>query len=60
MRNFGEATLGILRNRGRGGGSDTPFEQSLWLVAWWRRGKCIRWDTRQTAAEALEAAGLRE
>ena len=60
VRNFGEATLGILRNRGRGGGSDTPFEQSLWLVAWWRRGKCIRWDTRQTAAEALEAAGLRE
>jgi SnoaL-like domain len=60
VRNFGEATLGILRNRGHGGGSDTPLKESLWLVAWWRRGKCIRWDTCQTAAEALEVAGLQE
>jgi hypothetical protein len=60
VRNFGEVTLGVVRNRGHGGGSDTPFEQSLWLVAWWRCGKCIRWDACQTQAEALEAVGLSE
>jgi ketosteroid isomerase-like protein len=60
VRDLGEATIGVLRNRGHGGGSDTPFEEALWLVAWWRLGKCVRWSACQTEAQALEAVGLGE
>jgi ketosteroid isomerase-like protein len=58
-RDFGDATLGVLRNRGHGEGSDTPVEEDLWLVAWWRQGKCTRWTAYVTEAEALEAVSGR-
>ena len=58
VRDLGHLTLAELRNRGRGAGSDTPFEQSSWHVAEWRDEKCIRWRVYGTRAEALEAVGL--
>jgi ketosteroid isomerase-like protein len=60
MRDLRKVTIGVLRNRGHGGGSDTPIEEMLWLVASWRRGRCASWSACQTEAEALEAAGLSE
>ena len=61
MRDLGDdLVLGSLRNRGHGADSHTPFEMPLWLVARWRRGKCVWWRPYGTRAEALEAAGLRE
>ena len=60
VRDLGHLTLAELRNRGRGAGSDTPFEQSSWHVAEWRDEKCIRWQVYETRAEALAAVGLSE
>ena len=58
VRDLGHLTFAELRNRGRGAGSDTPFEQSSWHVAEWRDEKCVRWTVYGTRAEALSAAGL--
>ena len=60
VRDLGQTTLAELRNRGRGAGSDTPFEQSSWHVAEWRDEKCIRWQVYRTRAEALAAVALSE
>jgi hypothetical protein len=60
VRDLGKVTIGVLHNRGHGEGSDTPIEETLWLVARWRRGRCAGWSACQTEAEALEAAGLSE
>ena len=60
VRDLGDRTFAELRNRGRGAGSDTPFEQSSWHVAEWRDEKCIRWRVYPTRAEALSAVGLSE
>jgi ketosteroid isomerase-like protein len=60
VRDLGHLTFAELRNRGRGAGSDTPFEQSSWHVAEWRDGKCVRWQVYGSRAEALEAVGLSE
>ena len=56
----GAGVVVILRERGRGKGSGVPFEQEhpqLWIF---RRGRIIRWESFQSRAEALEAAGLSE
>ena len=60
VRDLGDLTLAPVRFRGRGAGSDTPFETLLWNVAEWRREKCVWWGNYRTEAEALEAARLRE
>jgi ketosteroid isomerase-like protein len=60
VRDLGHLTFAELLNRGRGAGSDTPFEQSSWHVAEWRGEKCVRWQVYGTRAEALEAVGLSE
>ena len=60
VRDLGHLTLAELRNRGRGAGSDTPFEQSSWHVAEWRDEKCVRWRVYETGAEARAAVGLSE
>jgi|ERR671911_1620284 ketosteroid isomerase-like protein len=60
VRDFGDWTLGTLRIRGHGADSDTPVDMSLWQVARWRRGKCVRWRSYGPQAEAFEAVGLRE
>jgi ketosteroid isomerase-like protein len=56
MHHLGDLTLAAVRTRGRGAGSETPLDQTLWQVARWRRGKCVWRCTFETRAEALEAA----
>ena len=57
---LGEHTIIGARIRGRGGDSDAPFEQGIWQANEWRNGKLVWWQTFDTEADALEAAGLRE
>ena len=58
VRDVADLTLARLRNRGHGGESDTPVEQTIWAVAQWRRGKCVWWRNFLDEAEALAAVGL--
>jgi ketosteroid isomerase-like protein len=58
VRDLGDVTVADLRLHGRGAGSAVPTDERLWVVARWRRGKCISWSDFATEAEALEAAGL--
>jgi hypothetical protein len=60
LRDLGEITLGAVRIRGHGAGSETPLDQGLWQVGRWRNGKCVWRKTFETKAEAFEAAGLSE
>ncbi len=55
-----DLTISKVRAHGHGGGSDTPFEDAIWVVGQLRGGKVVRWQTFSSEAEALEAAGLRE
>lgn len=59
-RELGDLTLTTLRTRGHGADSDTPVEDTVWVVVDWRDKKVVRWRVLSTQAEALEAAGLRE
>jgi ketosteroid isomerase-like protein len=56
----GPSVVVILRERGRGKGSGAPFEESHPQLWTFRRDRIIRWESFQTKAEALEAAGLSE
>jgi ketosteroid isomerase-like protein len=60
VRDLGDLTVAVLRNRAQGAVSHAPVEQQLWLVAEWRDGKVIWWQSFRSEAEALEAAGLSE
>jgi ketosteroid isomerase-like protein len=60
VRDFGDLTVGAVRSRGHGAGSDVPRDDTLWQVTRWRRGKCVWWRTFSTRDEALEAVGLSE
>jgi ketosteroid isomerase-like protein len=60
VRDRGDVTVVGGRLRGHGTESDASFEQTYWEIWKWRHGKCIRWHTFRTEAEALEAAGLQE
>jgi ketosteroid isomerase-like protein len=60
VRDLGDLTVAVLRNRAQGAVSQAPVEQRLWLVGEWRDGKVIWWQSFRSEAEALEAAGLRE
>jgi ketosteroid isomerase-like protein len=60
VRDGGDVTLLEVRVEGHGAGSGTPFDETVWQVARWRRGKVIWWQTFDSRAEALEAAGLSE
>lgn len=54
----GPSVVVILHESGRGKGSGAPFDRphpQLWTF---RSGRVIRWDSFQSRAEALEAAGL--
>ena len=59
-RDLGDLTLTMLRTRGHGADSDTPVEDTVWVVVDWRDKKVVRWRVLSTEAEALEAAGLPE
>ena len=54
-REVGNTTLTTLRTRGHGAGSDTPVEDTVWMVAEWRDQKVVWWRVLSTEAEALEA-----
>jgi len=54
----GASVVVILREQGRGKGSGAPFQKLHPQVWTFRGGRIIRWDSFQTRAEAIEAAGL--
>ena len=56
----GDFVLVIMRARGHGRDSGTPFEETLWQASKWRRGRVVWWQMFGSEAEALEAAGLEE
>jgi ketosteroid isomerase-like protein len=60
VRDRGDVTVARVRLRGHGVASGAGMEQTIWQFAEWRQGKCVRYRTFETEAEALEAAGLRE
>ena len=60
IRDLGDITLGHVRGRGHGAGSDTPFVDPFWQPTRWRDGKCVWWRNCSTEAEALEAVALRK
>jgi hypothetical protein len=49
-----------IQRHGHGLDSGTPFEETLWQASRWRQGRVVWWQTFQSEAEALEAAGLEE
>ena len=57
-RELGDLTLTTLRTRGHGADSDTPIEDTVWVVVDWRDRKVVRWRVLSTEAEAVEAMGL--
>ena len=60
VRDLGDLTVADLFVRGHGAGSGAPANQATWMMARWRRGKCVWWRFFETRAEALEAVGLSE
>jgi ketosteroid isomerase-like protein len=56
IRAIGDLTVSEVRFRGRGAGSDAPFEQVVWQLAQWRRGQIAWWRSFRTEAEALAFA----
>jgi ketosteroid isomerase-like protein len=53
----GDLTFVVLRNRGHGGTSAAPVDETLFVLARWRDRKCVWWKASQEEADALEAAG---
>ena len=60
VRELEDLTLTTLRTRGHGADSDTPVEDTVWIVADWRDKKVLQWRVLSTEAEALGAVGLSE
>jgi hypothetical protein len=60
MSQVGAATVAVLSSTGRGVGSDTPIDATIWQVSRFRRDKCIRWRVYASESEAFEAEGLSE
>ncbi len=56
ISDVGDSTISHVRVHGRGEGSATPFEETLWVVYGFRDGKVSRWQTLRSEGEALEAA----
>jgi ketosteroid isomerase-like protein len=56
----GPSVVVILRERGRGKSSGAPFDRQHPQLWTFRGDRIIRWESFQTRAEALEAAGLQE
>ena len=52
-----DLTLGVLHNRGHGGTSAAPLEETLYILMRWRAGRCVWWKVFLAEQEALEAAG---
>ncbi len=54
----GPSAVVILHERGRGKSSGVPFEKENPQLWTFRSGRIIRWESFQSRADALEAAGL--
>jgi ketosteroid isomerase-like protein len=57
VRDLGDSTVATLRALGHAATSNLPFEDMIWQVSRWGRGKVVWWRTFSTRDEALEAAG---
>ena len=55
-----QVTVAAVRFRGRGAGSDVPWEWTVWQAARWHRGKVVAVHSLDSRAEALEALRLSE
>jgi ketosteroid isomerase-like protein len=55
VRELGPLTLSAARFRGRGAGSDAPFEQVVWQLAEWRDERIAWWRSYASEGEALAA-----
>ena len=60
LRDLEDLTVAAVRYRAHGAGSDAPIEEMIGQVGRWWRGKCVRWESFDSQAEALEAVGLSE
>ena len=60
VRDDGDLTIATLRIRGRGAGSDTPVDATVWQLTEFRSGRCVGWRAYPSKHDALEAAGLSE
>ena len=56
----GSSVFVLLRERGRGKASGAPVDRRQFQVWTFRRGRIVRWESFQSRAEALDAAGLSE
>jgi ketosteroid isomerase-like protein len=54
IRDLGELTLARVQLGGHGAGSDAFVGETVWHVMEWRDGKCTRWASFRTEAEAVE------
>jgi ketosteroid isomerase-like protein len=60
LSDLGDVTIGAVRVRGRGMGSDAPFEEVIWQVGKWRHGKLVAWHSFGSESEAREAGGIHD
>jgi ketosteroid isomerase-like protein len=60
VRGIGDMTIASVRVTGHGQGSGAPFEDAIWVASRLRDGKVVWWQTCESEAEALAAAGLKE
>jgi ketosteroid isomerase-like protein len=60
IRGIDDVTLANVLVRGHGQGSGAPFEDRVWIASRVREGRVVWWQTFETEAAALEAAGLSE
>ena len=60
VRDLGDFIVAALQLRGRGSGSDTPVDATVWHVNQFRDGEVIRWRVYTNESEALKAVELRE
>ncbi len=56
----GPSVFVLIRERGRGKGSGVPVDRRQYQVWTFRRARVIRWESFDSRAEALEAAGISE
>jgi ketosteroid isomerase-like protein len=60
VRDLGHMTLSALRFLGHGADSESPFDETVWMLGDGCDGKCVWWRVYGSEAEALEAVGVRE
>ena len=56
----GSSVVVVVHERGRGKGSDAPFDERYAQVWTFSRGRIVRWELFPDKARALEAVGLSE